>query len=139
MRRGSTGEIRLPFNDSRLAEPGTFPYWIVSVSRVANCSRTPSAFFNTGSIIFDRSDPDMTKRARELSAALIRDAAKSRLAGYRGHILEMDLIAEQFDFNGHAAMRTYELLKDAMDPEGILSPGKQGIWPKALREGGKSA
>jgi 4-cresol dehydrogenase (hydroxylating) flavoprotein subunit len=45
----------------------------------------------------------------------------------------MDLIAEQFDFNGHAAMRTYELLKDAMDPEGILSPGKQGIWPKALR------
>ena len=75
----------------------------------------------------------MTKRARELSVALIRDAAKSRLAGYRGHIAEMDLIAAQFDFNGHAAMRAYELLKDALDPEGILSPGKQGIWPKALR------
>ena len=94
---------------------------------------TPRTFFNTGSIIFDRSDPEMTGRARELSAALIRDAAKSRLGGYRGHISEMDLIAEQFDFNRHAAMRTYELLKDAMDPEGILSPGKQGIWPKALR------
>jgi 4-cresol dehydrogenase (hydroxylating) len=45
----------------------------------------------------------------------------------------MDLVAAQFDFNDHAAMRTYETLKDALDPRGVLSPGKQGIWPKALR------
>jgi 4-cresol dehydrogenase (hydroxylating) len=45
----------------------------------------------------------------------------------------MDLIAAQFDFNSHAALRTCELIKDALDPEGILSPGKQGVWPKALR------
>jgi 4-cresol dehydrogenase (hydroxylating) len=31
-------------------------------------------------------------------------------------------------------MRTYERLKDALDPGGVLSPGKQGIWPKALRQ-----
>jgi 4-cresol dehydrogenase (hydroxylating) len=31
-------------------------------------------------------------------------------------------------------LRTYERIKDALDPEGILSPGKQGIWPKNLRK-----
>ena len=46
----------------------------------------------------------------------------------------MDLVAAQFDFNDQAAMRVYERLKDVLDPAGVLSPGKQGIWPKALRE-----
>ena len=64
---------------------------------------------------------------------MIEDASKRRLAGYRAHISEMDLVAAQFDFNGHAAMRLYERLKDALDPAGVLSPGKQGIWPKDLR------
>ena len=31
-------------------------------------------------------------------------------------------------------MRLYERLKDALDPAGVLSPGKQGIWPKDLRQ-----
>jgi 4-cresol dehydrogenase (hydroxylating) len=56
------------------------------------------------------------------------------LAGYRAHISEMDFVAAQFDFNDHAAMRLCERLKDALDPGGVLSPGKQGIWPKALRK-----
>jgi 4-cresol dehydrogenase (hydroxylating) len=30
-------------------------------------------------------------------------------------------------------MRFCETIKDALDPHGILSPGKQGIWPRSMR------
>ena len=95
---------------------------------------TPRCFINTGSIIFDRNDQEQCARARNLGKTLIEDAHQRHLAGYRAHISEMDLVAAQFDFNAHSAMRTYERLKDALDPKGILSPGKQGIWPKARRQ-----
>jgi 4-cresol dehydrogenase (hydroxylating) flavoprotein subunit len=97
-------------------------------------SATPRSFINTGSIIFDRNDAEQCARARGLGRTLIEDAHKRHLAGYRAHISEMDFVASQFDFNDHAAMRIYQRLKDTLDSNGVLSPGKQGIWPKALRE-----
>ncbi len=99
-------------------------------------STTPRSFINTASIIFDRDNAEHCARARALGRSLIEDARRLRLAGYRAHISEMDLVASQFDFDNHSALRTYERIKDALDPDGILSPGKQGIWPKALRKDG---
>jgi 4-cresol dehydrogenase (hydroxylating) len=52
---------------------------------------------------------------------------------YRGHIAFMDDIAARYDFGDHAMPRLYETLKDALDPDGILAPGKQGIWPRSMR------
>ena len=43
----------------------------------------------------------------------------------------MDLVAEQYDFHGGSQRRLNETIKDALDPNGILSPGKQGIWPRS--------
>jgi 4-cresol dehydrogenase (hydroxylating) flavoprotein subunit len=48
----------------------------------------------------------------------------------------MDLAQEQYSFNNHAYRRFVETLKDAVDPSGILSPGKQGFWPASMRNGG---
>jgi 4-cresol dehydrogenase (hydroxylating) len=45
----------------------------------------------------------------------------------------MDKVAEMYSFNDHAMRRFHETLKDAVDPNGILSPGKSGIWPRRLR------
>lgn len=42
----------------------------------------------------------------------------------------MDQIARTYSFNDHAQLRLNEKIKDALDPKGILSPGKNGVWPK---------
>jgi 4-cresol dehydrogenase (hydroxylating) len=39
-----------------------------------------------------------------------------------------------YSFNNHALLRFHETLKDAIDPNGILSAGRYGIWPKHVRE-----
>jgi len=36
--------------------------------------------------------------------------------------------------NNHALLRFHETVKDAIDPNGILSPGRYGIWPRHLRK-----
>ena len=46
----------------------------------------------------------------------------------------MDEVADVYSFNNHALRRFQETLKDAADPNGIVSPGRGGVWPKHLRE-----
>lgn len=45
----------------------------------------------------------------------------------------MDQIASVYNWNGNSSLRFNETLKDSLDPNGILAPGKSGIWPKRLR------
>jgi len=61
------------------------------------------------------------------------EASKLGYGDYRAHISFMDHAAAMYDFNDHAMLRLNERVKDALDPNGILAPGKQGIWPKSLR------
>jgi 4-cresol dehydrogenase (hydroxylating) len=46
----------------------------------------------------------------------------------------MDTAASAYSFNNHALLRFHETLKDAVDPNGILSAGRYGIWPREMRK-----
>jgi 4-cresol dehydrogenase (hydroxylating) len=84
-------------------------------------------------VSFDRDDPEQAAQVRALFPELIADAAAAGYAPYRSHVAFMDLIADQYDAHGSALRRTVERIKDALDPAGILAPGKQGIWPAGRR------
>ena len=82
-------------------------------------------------ISFDRSDAAQRAAVGALFPRLVADAAAAGYAPYRAHVAFMDLVADRYDWGDHAARHLQQRLKDALDPHGILSPGKQGIWPGA--------
>ena len=85
-------------------------------------------------LVFDKTDMDDKQRAHELFGILIDEAAAEGYGEYRTHISFMDQIAGTFNYNDNALMKLNETIKDALDPNGILAPGKQGIWPQYLRD-----
>jgi 4-cresol dehydrogenase (hydroxylating) len=89
---------------------------------------------NVNIIIYNRDDAGMVERARALFKVLIADAKAAGYGEYRTHIDFMDPVAASFDFNHGAMNRFNQQVKDAIDPNGILAPGKNGIWPRAYRE-----
>ncbi|KAK0724921.1 4-cresol dehydrogenase [Lasiosphaeris hirsuta] len=84
-------------------------------------------------IMFNRMDEKQMRSAKELWHELAVRAKEFGLATYRTHLDYMDLMQDSYGFNNNAQKRFVETIKDAMDPNGILSPGKSGIWPKRYR------
>ncbi|KAK4946524.1 hypothetical protein LTR10_014376 [Elasticomyces elasticus] len=84
-------------------------------------------------IVYDRSDPDQKQRATGLMREMIREAAKEGYGEYRTHLLFADQVAETYSWNGGALRKFNETVKDALDPNSILAPGRNGIWGKKFR------
>jgi (+)-pinoresinol hydroxylase len=78
-------------------------------------------------------DPAQNAKARGLYEQVIKVASDHGWGIYRAHAAFMDAVMDRYSYNDHALMRLNETLKDALDPNGILSAGRYGIWPKHLR------
>ncbi|HWW65871.1 MAG TPA: FAD-binding oxidoreductase [Sphingomonadaceae bacterium] len=89
---------------------------------------------NVNMILYNRDDEAMIKRVKTLFTQMIADAKQEGYGEYRTHIDYMDPVADTYDFNGGMMMRMNERVKDAIDPNGIIAPGKNGIWPARLRQ-----
>ncbi|KAB5576273.1 hypothetical protein GE09DRAFT_1024371 [Coniochaeta sp. 2T2.1] len=79
--------------------------------------------------VFNKKDPAHRESGRKIVSALLSEAKKAGFANYRSHVQHMDAVQDMYSYNGHIYRRFMEALKNTLDPNGILSPGKQGIWP----------
>jgi len=74
---------------------------------------------------------------RKIRAAFEQWVALAAAEGwteYRAPTVYQDLVADTYSYNDHALTRMREKIKDAVDPNGILSAGRYGVWPKHLRD-----
>ncbi len=75
-------------------------------------------------LLYDKSDPAEEKRADDCYRELVTGFGERGWASYRTGVHAMDLVAQQFG----AVNRAFNAkLKDALDPNHILAPGKSGI------------
>ncbi|KAH8819779.1 glycolate oxidase [Xylogone sp. PMI_703] len=84
-------------------------------------------------IVYDRANEDEKRRARLCMREMIDLAAKEGFGEYRTHLLFADQVAGTYGWGGGALRKFNEAIKDALDPNGILAPGRNGIWPRAYR------
>lgn len=84
-------------------------------------------------VVYDRARAGEKRRAVALVRDMVAACARQGFGEYRTHLLFADQIARTYGWGGQALLRLNESIKDALDPRGILAPGKNGIWPRRFR------
>jgi 4-cresol dehydrogenase (hydroxylating) len=80
-------------------------------------------------------EKEQNQRLREGVLEIIRICAEHGWGEYRCPPAFQDAVMDAYSFNNNILRRVNERIKDALDPNGILSAGRYGVWPKHLREG----
>ena len=83
--------------------------------------------------LYDTQDPTARQETLDVTRVLIKEAAAAGYGEYRTHNALMDDVMATFNWGDGALLTFHEQIKDALDPNGVLAPGKSGIWPKRFR------
>ena len=95
----------------------------------------PRIFALTCGLPVSRSNKAMNQRSRETMRRLIELGAQHGYGEYRTPPLFQDQVMNTYSFNNNQLRRFCETLKDAVDPDGIIAPGRGGFWPRSMRPG----
>lgn len=79
----------------------------------------------------------MNKASVKAYRTLLDIGAQHGWGEYRCHPEFQDQAMGLYSYNNSSLLRLNETIKDAIDPNGILAPGRYGIWPKHLRKSAK--
>lgn len=80
-----------------------------------------------------RTDKELNAKSREAYLKALRVCAEQGWGEYRATASFMDEVSETYSFNNYALRRFVENLKDSIDINGVIAPGRGGIWPKKYR------
>jgi 4-cresol dehydrogenase (hydroxylating) len=80
-------------------------------------------------IPFDVTNKEEAERAFAVVRKLVVEIGALGYGEYRAHIDYMDAAQDQYSFNDNAYRKFAEMIKNAVDPKGIIMPGRHGIWP----------
>ncbi|KAF3916253.1 hypothetical protein ABW21_db0201202 [Orbilia brochopaga] len=87
-------------------------------------------------IVYDRADADAKRRAIGLMREMIAKAADEGYGEYRTHLIFQDQVAATYGWNNQALNGFVECIKDALDPNSIMAPGRNGIWGRRYKNRG---
>lgn len=80
-------------------------------------------------------DASRNQHLRESVKEIIRICASHGWGEYRCPPAFHDAVMDAYSFGDHKLRRVNEQIKDALDPNGIISAGRYGVWPRHLRAG----
>ena len=75
-------------------------------------------------LMFDKGNDEHSRKAERCMEEMITRFGERGWAAYRSSVSTMDLVAQQY---GDANREVNARIKQALDPNHIIAPGKQGI------------
>ena len=95
---------------------------------------SPRNVLHVSSAFYDVKDEAQTRKVYENYTRMVDVMAARGQQVYRTHLQHQDHVQSTLSYNNHIQRRVAEAIKDTLDPNGILQPGKAGIWAKRFRE-----